>query len=72
MGRSDVAEGEARRCVTPTWPADGMRRLAMKPVVFARKNRVSDKNFRGLRKDNDCAEHEEWRSGVDPASLSKS
>jgi ABC-type Fe3+-citrate transport system substrate-binding protein len=72
MGGTDVTE-VTRRCVTTECAcADGMRRLAMKPVVLARKNRVSDKNFRGLRKHNDCAEHDEWRSGVEPASLSKS
>jgi len=46
--------------------------LAMKPVVLAREHRVINENFRALHKQNDCAEHDEWRSGVDPASLSKS
>lgn len=44
----------------------------MKPVVLARKHRVNDGNFRDLRKYNDCAEHHERQSDVDPASLLKS
>lgn len=72
MGGTDVTE-KTRRCVAAECAcADRTHRLAMKPVVLARKHRVSDENFRGLRKHNDCAEHYEWRSGVDPASLSKS
>jgi hypothetical protein len=65
MGGTDVTEETRRRVATKYARVDGILRLAMKPVVFARKNRVSDKNFRGLRKHNDCAEHDEWRSGVD-------
>ena len=68
MGRTNVAEGKARRCVATELPA---LVLAMKPVVLAREHRVSDENFRDLRKHNDCAEHDERRSGVDQASVSK-
>src|SRR5438874_10604242 len=72
MGGTDVTE-ETRRCVaTDCAYADGVHRLAMKPVVLAREHRVTDQNFRRLRKGNDCAEHDEWHSGTDPASFSKS
>ena len=72
MGGTDVTEETRRRVATKYGRVDGILRLAMKPVVLARKHRVSDQNFRDLRKHNDCAEHDKWRSGVDPASLSKS
>ncbi len=73
MGGTDVAEENTRRRVaTGVACANSMCTLAMKPIVLAREHRVADQNFRRLSKQNDCAEHDEWRSGVDPASLSKS
>jgi hypothetical protein len=71
MGGTDVTE-VTRRCVATAWSAQVLTRLAMEPVVLAGKHRVSDNDFRSLREHNNCAEHNEWRSGVNPASLSKS
>jgi hypothetical protein len=72
MGGTDVTEETRRRVATKYVCAVGIHGLAMKPVMLARKHWVIDENFRRLRKHNDCAEHDEWRSGFDPASLSKS
>ena len=72
MGGTDVTEETWRRVATKCASAGGVTRLAMKPVVFARKHRASDENFRSLRKHNDRAEHYERRNGADRVSLSKS
>ena len=73
MGRADVTEKDTRRRVaTGVACANSTLTLAMKPIVLAREHRVTDQNFRGLRERKDCAEHDEWHSGTDPASLSKS
>ncbi len=73
MGGTDVAEEDTRRRVaTEVTCANSMCTLAMKPIVLAREHRVTDQNFRRLSKQNDCAEHNEWHSGTDPATLSKS
>ena len=72
MGGTDVTE-VTRRCVATALAVQNrIQSLTMKPVVFAREHRVSDENLRGLRKYNNCAEHDEWQSGINPATLSKS
>jgi hypothetical protein len=45
MGGTDVTEETRRRVATKYACADGILRLAMKPVMLARKHRVIDENF---------------------------
>jgi len=57
MGRADVAAAETRRRVAIE--RCDIHSLAMEPIVLARKHRVSDDNFRDLRKQNNCDEYDE-------------
>src|SRR5882757_3925990 len=45
MGGTDVTEETRRRVATKYARVDGILRLAMKPVMLARKHRVIDENF---------------------------
>jgi hypothetical protein len=45
MGGTDVTEETRRRVAAKYACPDGILRLAMKPVMLARKHRVIDENF---------------------------